>query len=191
MTRLIDIDLWDTGLSMADSAHFHLWEEGLERLKKLNLNDNAIGGRIPEVKVMESVYADNAGVQVLPASLPEGSPLLKMLSFRHNMLTSIPDSFAQLSNLQKLSLDNNRISAVPTSLFVTNVTVGKIQKGGARTLLLQNNRLKEVPPSVHPGVVLCLHGNPFCNNSKQNTIPDTLNPCSSECPWPLGRDSGN
>jgi internalin A len=61
------------------------------------------------------------------------------LTERRNQITSIPESFGQLSNLTRLDLDNNEITSIPESLGqLSNLTV----------LYLNNNEITSIPESL-------------------------------------------
>jgi Leucine-rich repeat (LRR) protein len=74
-------------------------------------------------------------------SLPESFgnlSLLQMLMMQNNQLTSLPESFGELTQLQTLHLNNNQLTSLPESF-------GNLTQ--LQTLLIDNNQLTSLPES--------------------------------------------
>lgn len=95
----------------------------------------------------------------LPASLGELTSL-RRLRLGHNKLSSLPPTFALLSNLRVLDLSSNNFVLFPDAL--TKLTSLEI-------LLLEHNQLKSLPPQID-ALVNLTELNLFAN--KLTTLPD-------------------
>lgn len=64
---------------------------------------------------------------------------LQSLFLSNQSISSLPESIGQLANLKKLHLDNNRLTILPS-------TIGNLSN--LSSLYLQNNRLNNLPASI-------------------------------------------
>ncbi|HEX7956988.1 MAG TPA: COR domain-containing protein [Pyrinomonadaceae bacterium] len=90
-----------------------------------------------------------------------------MLSINNNRLTTLPESIAQLSQLQILFVDNNQLTALPE--VVTRLS--RLQE-----LSLAGNQLAELPESI---AQLSQLQNLYLNNNQLKTLPEALRKLTS------------
>jgi Leucine-rich repeat (LRR) protein len=93
---------------------------------------------IPYFPCLHQLWLDNNELRSLPESF--GNLIqLQRLSLRANQLTSLPETFGNLSQLQELRLEQNRLSSLPESLG--NLTQLKL-------LELSGNQISNLPESI-------------------------------------------
>ncbi|XP_072096318.1 volume-regulated anion channel subunit LRRC8D-like [Mobula birostris] len=92
-------------------------------------------------------------------------PRLSSLNLSNNKITSLPDSFLFIGNLEQFNASDNQIETLPNSLFA-------IQK--LHHLYLSNNRLMAIPTSIKNLKYLTFLD---LSSNKLETLPDELFQC--------------
>ena len=103
-------------------------------LRKKNLTE------IPQELPLEHVsriHLDQNRLPVVPARIFE-SPDVVQISFWNNVITELPRFSVEISSLQILNLNNNRLQELPPEIWRLPL----------RTLLLDNNQLRSIPDDV-------------------------------------------
>jgi internalin A len=105
------------------------------------------------------------GLTGLPESIAQLSQL-QTLFLQHNQLTTLPESFTQLSQLRSLFLHNNRLMALPESI---------IRLAQLQSLALSDNKLTTLPESFPQ---LSQLQKLYLENNKLTTLPESISQLS-------------
>ncbi|TKY47280.1 LRR receptor serine/threonine-protein kinase [Spatholobus suberectus] len=139
----------------------------MSKLLKMSLRNCNLRGPIPDLsRIPHLLYLDLSFNQ-LNESIPPNklSENITTIDLSNNRLTgNIPSYFADLPNLQKLSLANNSLNGSVSSSIWQN----KTSNGTEQFLLeLENNNLITISGSINlpPNVTVGLDGNPLCSNN--------------------------
>lgn len=158
-------------------------------LIKLDVSHNSLLSLPVLPPTIETLFALGNPFETIPPSVA-GLPKLRMLSFKscrlrrigdvalpptlnwliltENMLTSVPDSFGQLTRMRKLMLANNLLGSVPETMA---------QMRELELLRLANNRLVSIPdwllalPSL---TWLAIAGNPCVASAPARSALETV-----------------
>ena len=98
--------------------------------------------RIDKLGKIYHVYWTKRGITKLPGKIPSGSKFgcVEKLFLDKNSIESLPSGFFQpLCNLSVLSLEQNRLTAIPECIFSLT---------GLKELNLSYNRIEEIPEGI-------------------------------------------
>jgi len=154
----------------------------MRKLLKLSLRNCSLQGSIPDFSTIPALGYLDLSYNGLMGNIPSQklSSNITTINLSHNKLKgSIPSSFSGLPFLQKLSLDNNRLTGSAPS----DIGLSMSFLSTAKLLLdFRNNGLSNLNNITHlanqpPNITLRLDGNPVCS---QVTIPGISKLCSTE-----------
>ncbi|XP_059296753.1 probable LRR receptor-like serine/threonine-protein kinase At1g06840 isoform X2 [Lycium ferocissimum] len=144
----------------------------MSKLLKLSLRNCNLQGTVPDLSTTPGLLYLDLSRNQLTGNIPSNklSDNITTIILSGNMLNgSIPLNFSVLPSLQKLSLNNNRLSGfVPTNIW-ENKTFSpdaKLRLNLQRNLLSDISGILDPPPNVD----LMLYGNPVCGNANEHQI---------------------
>jgi internalin A len=108
------------------------------RKRKKTASESEAERRIAQAARDRELHLNSLHLETLPDSIANLSNL-QVLSLDNNQLSSLPDSIAKLSNLRWLSLSNNQLSSLPDSIA---------KLSNLKRLDLSNNQLSSLPESI-------------------------------------------
>ncbi|XP_015055886.1 probable LRR receptor-like serine/threonine-protein kinase At1g06840 [Solanum pennellii] len=144
----------------------------MSKLFKLSLRNCNLQGTVPDLSTIPHLLYLDLSRNQLTGNIPSNklSDNITTIILSGNMLNgSIPSNFSVLPNLQRLSLNNNRLSGfVPTTIWENKT----FSPGAKLRLNFQRNFLSDIsgildPP---PNVDIMLYGNPVCGNANERQI---------------------
>ncbi|CAN4109657.1 unnamed protein product [Withania somnifera] len=144
----------------------------MSKLLKLSLRNCNLQGKVPDLSTIQGLLYLDLSRNQLTGNIPSNklSDNITTIILSGNMLNgSIPSNFSALSSLQRLSLNNNKLSGfVPTTIW-ENKTFSPDAK---LRLNLQHNLLSDVLGTLDPppNVNIMLYGNPVCGYAKEHQI---------------------
>ncbi|XP_057821766.2 probable LRR receptor-like serine/threonine-protein kinase At1g06840 isoform X2 [Cryptomeria japonica] len=145
----------------------------MNKLLKLSLRNCSLQGSIPDFSSIPFLGYLDLSYNSLTGGIPSTklSENMTTVDLSHNKLNgTIPSSFADLPQLQRLSLDNNELSgAVPAGIGLN------VSFTSNSTLLLdfQNNSISTVNASTIinvQNITMRLEGNPVCRQDNSSAI---------------------
>ncbi|KAH0724106.1 hypothetical protein KY289_007150 [Solanum tuberosum] len=144
----------------------------MSKLVKLSLRNCNLQGTVPDLSTIPGLLYLDLSRNQLTGNIPSNklSDNITTIILSGNILNgSIPLSFSALPNLQRLSLNNNRLSGfVPTTIW-ENKTFSpdaKLRLNLQRNLLSDISGILDPPPNVD----IMLYGNPVCGNANERQI---------------------
>ncbi|XP_075110312.1 putative LRR receptor-like serine/threonine-protein kinase At1g06840 isoform X2 [Nicotiana tabacum] len=144
----------------------------MSKLLKLSLRNCNLQGTVPDLSTIPDLLYLDLSRNQLTGNIPSNklSDNITTIILSGNMLNgSIPSNFSALPSLQKLSLNNNRLSGfVPTTIW-ENMTFSpdaKLRLNLQRNLLSDISGILDPPPNVD----IMLYGNPVCGNANEHQI---------------------
>ncbi|CAJ1960635.1 unnamed protein product [Sphenostylis stenocarpa] len=138
----------------------------MSKLLKMSLRNCSLRGPIPDLSRIPNLLYLDLSFNQLNESIPPNklSENITTIDLSNNRLTgNIPSYFADLANLQKLSLANNSLNGSVSS----SIWLNKTSNGTDNFFLeLQNNNLTTISGSTDlpSNVTVGLDGNPLCSN---------------------------
>ncbi|KAL3326337.1 hypothetical protein AABB24_037158 [Solanum stoloniferum] len=144
----------------------------MSKLVKLSLRNCNLQGTVPDLSTIPGLLYLDLSRNQLTGNIPSNklSDNITTIILSGNILNgSIPLNFSVLPNLQRLSLNNNRLSGfVPTTIW-ENKTFSpdaKLRLNLQRNLLSDISGILDPPPNVD----IMLYGNPVCGNANECQI---------------------
>ncbi|XP_078446925.1 putative LRR receptor-like serine/threonine-protein kinase At1g06840 isoform X2 [Wolffia australiana] len=144
----------------------------MTKLVKLSLRNCSLQGSMPDISGLPNLNFLDLSNNLLNGSIlaPSLSPYITTIDLSHNMLGgSIPSSLSGLRLLQRISLENNRLTGpVPSFIWAKNSFIGN----GRVILNFENNFLTNASEAVDllSNVTLMLGGNPLCENANNSKL---------------------
>ncbi|KAJ8533748.1 hypothetical protein K7X08_007072 [Anisodus acutangulus] len=144
----------------------------MSKLLKLSLRNCNLQGMVPDLSTIPGLLYLDLSRNQLTGNIPSNklSDNITTILLSGNMLNgSIPSNFSALPSLQRLSLNNNRLSGfMPTTIW-ENKTFSpdtKLRLNFQRNLLSDISGVLDPPPNVN----IMLYGNPVCGNANEHQI---------------------
>ncbi|XP_015170418.1 probable LRR receptor-like serine/threonine-protein kinase At1g06840 isoform X2 [Solanum tuberosum] len=144
----------------------------MSKLVKLSLRNCNLQGTVPDLSTIPGLLYLDLSRNQLTGNIPSNklSDNITTIILSGNILNgSIPLNFSALPNLQRLSLNNNRLSGfVPTTIWENKTfsSDAKLRLNLQRNLLSDISGILDPPPNVD----IMLYGNPVCGNANERQI---------------------